>query len=83
MDTALAGFLTSENLALRNIIPRGHACSHSLDNEREYVEKYKVKAESPCFEPQNLGARGEVVHHSAQDHVNVCIDPEWGKLGFG
>lgn len=78
----LQGLLTSENLALRNITPRGHACSHSLDDKRNNVENYKVKTESPCFEPQNLGASGEVVHHSAQDHVNVCINPKWRQLGF-
>ena len=72
--------LTSEYLALRNVIPRGHAGSYGLDKEGDDVEKYKVKAESPCFEPPNLGAGGEVVDHSAQDHVNICIDPERCQL---
>ena len=71
---------TSEYLALRNVISRGHAGSYSLDDEGDDVEKYKVKAESPCFDSQNLGAGGEVVHHSAQDHVNICIDPERCQL---
>lgn len=71
---------TSENLALGNITPRGHASSYGLDDEREDVEKYEIKAESPRFEPQDLGARGEIVHHPAQDHVSVCVDPEGCKL---
>lgn len=67
---------TSENLTLRDVVSYGRACSHGLDNECKYVEKDEIKTESPCFEPQNLGAGCEVVHHSAQDHINVCIGPK-------
>lgn len=65
MDMAAVDLFTSENLALRNVVPRGHDCSHSLDDECKDIEKYEVQAESPGFESQNLGARGEVVYHSA------------------
>ena len=42
MDMAAVDVITSENLALRNVVPRGHACSHSLDDECKYIEKYEV-----------------------------------------
>ena len=71
---------TSEYLALRNVIPGGHDGSYGLDEEGDDVEKYKVKAESPCFQTQDLGAGGKVVHHPAQDHVNICINPERCQL---
>ena len=51
MNMSIASLFTSENLALRNVVARGHAGSYCLDDKREYVEKYKVKAEPPCFEP--------------------------------
>lgn len=73
----LKGLSTSENLAFRRVVPRGHDGSYSLDDERDYIEEYEVKAKPPGFEAQNIGAGGEVVHHSAQDHINICVYPEW------
>ena len=72
--------ITSEYLALRDVISRGHAGSCSLNEEGDHVEKYKEEAESPCFDAHDHGAGGEVVDHSAQDHVNICIDPERCQL---
>lgn len=79
MDKFIVGY-TPENMALRNVVPRGHYCSYSLDDECKDIEKYEVKAESPGSNSQNLCARREVVYHSAQDHVDVCVDPKRCEL---
>lgn len=82
MDMIIVASFTSENLALGNVVPRGHYCSYSLDDECKDIEKHEVEAESPGFNSQNLCARGEVVYHSAQDHINVCVDPERCELHY-
>ena len=41
----------------------------------QYVKEDKVETESPCFDPEDLGAGGEVVDHTSENHIDVGVDP--------
>jgi len=53
---------------------------HLMSGDLQYIKEHKNESKSPSFDTKDLRTDGEVVNHSSQDHIDVCINPQWCKL---
>jgi len=44
------------------------------------IEEHEDESKSPSLDAKDFRTDGEVVNHSSQDHIDVCIDPQRCKL---